>query len=189
MNNNIVTGIDIGGSHITTALVDLEAHAIINNSTVRCHVNSKANADQIINEWTAAIASCKANHSKTSKKIGIAMPGPFDYAKGISRIKGLDKYEALYNQNVKELIASKLQIEAKDIVMMNDASCFLKGEVFGGAARDSNNVIGITLGTGLGSATFKDGVVYDGDLFYTLYKDGTAEDYLSTRWFIKEYKS
>lgn len=42
---------------------------------------------------------------------------------------------------------------------------------------------------GLGSATVKDGVmIYDGNLFYTPYKDGTAEDYLSTRWFIKEYK-
>ena len=68
--------------------------------------------------------------------------------------------------------------------MMNDASCFLKGEVFGGAAKGYNHVIGITLGTGLGSATFKNGVVYDGDLYYTPFKESTAEDYLSTRWFI-----
>lgn len=188
MNNNIVAGIDIGGSHITAALIDLQAHSIIRESLVRIHVNSKGIAEQIIKEWSGAIADCKAFHSETSKKIGIAMPGPFDYEKGISLIKDQDKYDAFYQVNVKELLAKELQIEANDIFMMNDASCFLKGEVFGGAARDSNNVIGITLGTGLGSATFKDGVIYDGDLYYTPYKDGAVEDYVSTRWFIKEYK-
>lgn len=187
MNNNIVIGVDIGGSHITAGLVDLNAHSIIRNSIVRRHVNSKGDAEQIIREWTGAIANCKAYHPATSKKIGIAMPGPFDYENGISLIKGLDKYEALYGLNVKQLIAKELQIKPTDIFLMNDASCFLKGEVFGGTARDSNNVIGITLGTGLGSAVYKDSIVFDGDLYYAPFKDATAEDYLSARWFIKRY--
>jgi glucokinase len=188
MNNNIVVGIDIGGSHITVALVDLKEHTLIPESLVRHHVNSKGNTGEVIQTWTTAIAQCKIRYAGTSNKIGIAMPGPFDYEKGISLIKGLDKYEALYNLNVKELLANKLRIAEEDIFMMNDASCFLKGEVFGGAARNLNNVVGITLGTGLGSATYKDGVVYDGDLYYTPYEDSTAEEYLSTRWFIKRYK-
>ena len=188
MNDNIVTGIDIGGSHITAALIDLDAHSIIRHSLVRHQVNSKGSAEQVIEEWSNSITQCKACHAGASNKIGIAMPGPFDYEKGISLIKGLDKYEALYNLNVKELLANKLEADPADIVMMNDASSFLKGEVFGGSARDCNNVIGITLGTGLGSATFKDGIIYDGDLYYTPYKDSTAEEYLSTRWFIKRYQ-
>ena len=188
MNNNIVTGIDIGGSHITAALIDLAAHSIIRDSLIRHHVNSKGDTGQIIKEWTDAITACKACHAEASNKIGIAMPGPFDYTNGISLIKGLDKFEALYNLNVKELLAWSLKIESTDIFMMNDASCFLKGEVFGGAASNCNTAIGITLGTGLGSATFKDGIIYDGDLYYTPYKDSTAEEYLSTRWFIKRYQ-
>lgn len=48
--------------------------------------------------------------------------------------------------------------------------------------------MGITLGTGLGSAICKNAVVYDGDLYYTLYKDSTAEEYLSSTWFIKRYE-
>lgn len=188
MNNNIVVGIDIGGTHITAALVDIDAHTIIPNTTVRHHVNAKAAAEQVIKEWSNAITDCKNHNTSTSKKIGIAMPGPFDYEKGICFIKGLDKYEALYNLNVKELLAKELGINPADIYLMNDASCFLKGEIFGGAAMNRNNVIGITLGTGLGSAFFKDDIVYDGDLYLTPYKDATAEDYLSTRWFIKRYQ-
>lgn len=188
MNSNLVTGIDIGGSHITAALVDLQAHAVVQSSLVRWHINSKAAADQIINEWSEAILSCQARHPDKPKKIGIAMPGPFDYQKGICYIQGLDKYESLYARNVKALFAKSLSIEETDILMMNDASCFLKGEVFGGAVKNCNNVIGITLGTGLGSALFKQGSVHEGFLFCAPYKGGTTEDYISTRWFKKEYE-
>ena len=188
MNPDIAAGIDIGGSHITVGLIDLRAHSLIRDTLIRRHINSQANADEIIKEWTEAITTCKNCIPDSSERIGIAMPGPFDYEKGISFIKGQDKYESLYNINVKELLAKKLDIDESDIFMMNDASCFLKGEVFAGAAIDRNNVIGLTLGTGLGSAIFKDDVIYDGDLFYAPYKEGVAEDYLSTRWFIKRYK-
>lgn len=188
MNKNIVVGTDIGGTHITAALIDLEDQKIIPNSLVRRHVDAKGNCDQILNEWSDAINECKSLSPEITEKIGIAMPGPFDYQKGISYIHGLDKFEALYNLNVKALLAEKLNIYSTSIFMMNDASCFLKGEVFGGSAKGSKNAIGITLGTGLGSAAFKDGIIHDGDLFYMPYKKATAEDYVSTRWFINEYK-
>lgn len=187
MNKNIVVGTDIGGSHITAALIDLNDQAIIRHSLIRRHVNANGDRNQIIDAWIGAITECKNHHSGISEMVGIAMPGPFDYKKGISYIKGLDKFESLYNLNIKNLLSEKLSIEPSSIFMMNDASCFLKGELFGGAAKDSNNAIGITLGTGLGSAAYKDDMIHDGDLFYMPYKDATAEDYVSTRWFIKEY--
>lgn len=188
MSKNIVVGTDIGGSHITAALIDLEDHKIIPNSLVRRHVDAKGNCDQILNEWRDAINECKLQSPEITEKIGIAMPGPFDYQTGVSYIQGLDKFEALYNLNVKALLAEKLNIYSTSIFMMNDASCFLKGEVFGGSAKGSENAIGITLGTGLGSAAFRDGIIHDGDLFFMPYKEATAEDYVSTRWFINEYK-
>ncbi|MEO6818494.1 MAG: ROK family protein [Ginsengibacter sp.] len=188
MNNNLVVGIDIGGTHITAALIDLHSHTLIRQSLVRHSVNAKGSVDQIINQWGDAIIECKSFNSESSKEMGIAMPGPFDYEKGISLIKGLDKYEALYKLNVKDLLAAKLGIERKNISMTNDASCFLKGEIFCGTSGDCKNVIGITLGTGLGSAILKDEVHYDGDLYCTSFKGQTAEDYLSARWFLKRYR-
>lgn len=188
MNNKKVIGIDIGGSHITAALIDLEAHIIIPGTLIRQSVNSKNTAEQIIKEWSNTIACCKALDASASDKIGIAMPGPFDYDKGISLITGLDKFEMLYQLNIKELLAKELTIAPADIWMMNDANCFLKGEVFGGAATGCNNVIGITIGTGLGSAIYKEAKIYDGDLYHTPYKNFTAEDYISTRWFLKRYQ-
>ncbi|HRP57404.1 hypothetical protein, partial [Agriterribacter sp.] len=65
--------------------------------------------------------------------MGIAMPGPFDYEKGISYITGLHKYEYLYGLNVKELLAAELNIPLGNIRMMNDAAAYLAGELKAGA--------------------------------------------------------
>lgn len=189
MKDYKVVGIDIGGSHITAGMVDLKSREVIKNTLIRQHVDAKGNAEEIISTWAMVIDKLFSDHPQPGKKIGIAMPGPFDYEEGTCMIKGLDKFERLFGLNVKKLLAEQLNINKEDILMMNDASCFLKGEIFGGAAVDGNNVIGITLGTGLGSARFHDGEIYDGDLYYTPYKDATAEDYLSSRWFLKSYKA
>ena len=188
MRDYKVIGVDIGGSHITAGMVDLQSREVMKDTLARQHVDSKGSPEEIINAWAMVIDKLFNDHPQPEKKIGIAMPGPFDYKEGISMIKHLDKFEGLFGLNVKKLLAEKLKIKKEDILMMNDASCFLKGEVFGGAAVDCNNVIGVTLGTGLGSARFHDGKIYEGDLYYTRYKDSTAEDYLSSRWFLKSYK-
>ena len=182
-----VIGIDIGGSHITAGMVNLKSREVVKDTLTRQHVNSKASAEEIINAWASVIDNLFIAYPQTEKKIGVAMPGPFDYEEGVSMIKGLDKFEGLFGLNVKKLLAEKLKIDKADILMMNDASCFLKGEIFGGVATGCNNVLGVTLGTGLGSAIFHDGKIFDGDLYRSPFKNGTAEDYLSSRWFLKRY--
>lgn len=188
MEENKVIGIDIGGSHITAGIVDLKSRKLIDNLLIRRHVNSKGNAEEIIDAWVKVIQQLFSAFPFIEKKIGIAMPGPFDYEKGTCLIKGVDKFEGLFNLNIKKLLAEKLQIASANILMMNDASCFLKGEVFSGAAVDCDNVIGVTLGTGLGSARFCSGQTFEGDLYFSPFKDGVAEDYLSTRWFLNQYR-
>jgi glucokinase len=50
-------------------------------------------------------------HHLPQVRIGISMPGPFDYENGICLIKGQNKYEALYGLYIKGLLADKLGIE------------------------------------------------------------------------------
>lgn len=188
MDEYNVIGIDIGGSHITAGIVDLKSRKLVKGSVARRHVNSKGSAAEILDVWAEVIEQLFLGQPFIQKKIGIAMPGPFDYKEGICLIKGVDKFESLFNLNVKELLAEKLQIARDNILMMNDASCFLKGEIFGGAALNCDNVIGLTLGTGLGSARFHNGQTFEGNLYFSPFKGGVAEDYLSSRWFIKRYK-
>jgi glucokinase len=116
------------------------------------------------------------------------MPGPFDYDKGISKIKGVAKFDSLFGLNVKEMLAQSLGIAPSQIKMMNDAGCFLQGEVYAGSAKGFDHVIGLTLGTGLGTARYHDGIGDDANLWCLPFKNSIAEDYISTRWFVNRYQ-
>jgi glucokinase len=185
MSDSIVLGADIGGSHITAGVVEMKTRTIITDSIKRRKVNSADSAENIIAEWSGLMKEVTGND--INLRIGIAMPGPFDYEQGISYIKGLEKYESLYGRNVKELLAEALRIPANHIRLKNDAGCFLQGETFAGSAQGYNRSIGLTIGTGIGTAAAKHGVAEDADLWKTPMKGDIAENFLSTRWFVKRY--
>jgi glucokinase len=187
MQNSIVAGADIGGSHITVALVDLKSRTVIKDSFVREHVNAHGQVNEILTSWSNAIKKVFSNDRLLNKKIGIAMPNPVDYEKGICYIKGIDKYDALYGLNLKELLAEHLNCATVDIRMKNDAACFLQGEVFEGSAKGCEDAIGLTIGTGIGTAYYHNGVAQDADLWHTPFKSSILEDYISSRWFVKRY--
>ncbi|WP_315823985.1 ROK family protein [Paraflavitalea speifideaquila] len=187
INERQVAGIDIGGSHISVCMVDLGLAALQEPYAVRAKCDPHGSAGEIIDCWANAIEASFAQVSVAEKYIGIAMPGPFDYEEGISYITGLHKFESLHGLNVKKMLADRLHIPVSHIKMVNDASAFLLGEVKGGAGKGYQQAAGITLGTGLGSAGFFNGVIHDGDLWSTEFKDARAEDYLCSRWFVQEY--
>ena len=180
-----VLGVYISGYHITTLIVNVADRSIVETSYQRKAINSRGNAADIINSCGLVISEALSGSGVT--KIGIAMPGPFDYDKGISYIHNNKKHEALYGLNVKELLAEKIQVPVENIRMLNDAASFLKGEVFAGVAQGYDTVIGLTLGTGLGTAKLTDGVAEDANLWQSPFLDSIAEEYLSERWMTKRY--
>lgn len=189
MDSGYALGVDIGGSHIAAALVDTGKAVVLPDTHYRTGINSHANTDEITNGWVAAIKQSWVQAGINSSVIGIAMPGPFDYENGICLINNQDKYQAFYGVNIKELLAEKLNLQPGDVRFINDASGFLKGELIGGSLKGINEAVGITLGTGLGSAYYKGYQLTDADLWRMPFKSGIAEDYLSTRWFVTQYKS
>ena len=186
--DNLVLGVDIGGSHITAALVNVSSGVLLNETLVRTAVDPEGTADEIITAWSVVISKALSFISKNNILIGIAMPGPFDYKEGISLIKEQKKFRSLYGLNVKKLLAGKLSIDNYQIHFLNDACSFLHGEILGGAIKGIKNAIGITLGTGLGSAFYINGDCSDAALWDMQFKEGIVEDYISTRWFTKEFE-
>ncbi|GAB3919474.1 ROK family protein [Mucilaginibacter boryungensis] len=184
---NSVLGVYISGYHITTLIVNLQTREVLRPSYQRKPINSRGTATEIIDACSAAIQHALTTNNVQVNRIGIAMPGPFDYEKGISYIHNNKKHEALYGLNIKEMLAAKLNIPTSQIHMLNDAAAFLKGEVFAGAAQGYQNVIGLTLGTGLGTARLINGIAEDASLWDSPFLDSIAEDYLSERWFLKRY--
>ena len=184
---SFVLGVDIGGSHITAAWVDLTNRIVLADTRIRKSVNASGSVEEILQDWYEVILAAGNTMPGSPLQIGIAMPGPFNYEEGISLIQDQDKFKSLYGVNVKEALANRLTIETDCIRFMNDAACFLQGEVFCGAAKNADHVLGLTLGTGLGSAVCNNGRAIDAELWQSQFKNGIAEDYFSTRWFVSRY--
>jgi glucokinase len=182
-----VVGIDVGGSHVTACAADLSTMKIVPGSTRRCTVDPAASPEKILDVLSNTIIESLAQQLSPELHLGVAMPGPFDYEQGISYIQGLGKYEQLYGLNIKTMLAERLGIAAAQIRMMNDATAYLLGEICDREDLCRQRVVGITLGTGLGSAWYHNGATHAGGLYKLPYLDGMAEDYISTRWFLQQY--
>ncbi|TKC55470.1 ROK family protein [Pedobacter hiemivivus] len=181
-------GVDIGGSHITAAYIDSSAYHIIPDSLKRERVASEASADIIVDSWLNALSPLIAGLPVDQVKIGVAMPGPFDYKNGIALFKNVKKYDSLYGLDMGRILSARLNIPRQSIIFINDAEAFLMGEMAAGAAADVGRAIGITLGTGLGSASNCSGKVVDVNRAALPFLEQHAEEYISTRWFLTRYK-
>ena len=198
MNKNIAIGTDIGGSHISCAAIDLVSGKIIRNTLTERSVDNQAQANNIIGTWTQALSAVlKKVPLENVKGIGFAMPGPFDYVKGISYIHGVAKYENLYGINITDAISNSLNVKDGFLIrFMNDASSFAVGEAWAGSAANFNRSLSITLGTGFGSAFIRNRIpIVDGPevpklgcIYHLPFKDGIADDYFSTRGLLSRYK-
>jgi glucokinase len=199
MERNLAIGADIGGSHISCATVDLTTGRILKETLTGREVNNQAHANKIISVWAEALSEAISKvPADRVKGIGFAMPGPFDYVKGICYIKGVTKYENLYGINITDAIASSLgKTDDFLIRFMNDASAFAVGEAWTGSAAHADRSLSITLGTGFGSAFVSNKIpIVDGTevpklgcIYHIPYRDGIADDYFSTRWFIRQYRN
>jgi glucokinase len=197
MKQKYAVGADIGGSHITCALIDLEHQMILPETRVTIPVDNSASADSILGVWSEAVGEAILGIAIDELAgIGFAMPGPFDYVKGIALFERVEKYLSLYGVNVSEGIRSRLKLPARiPVRYMNDATAFAVGEAWTGVAEGTRKSVAITLGTGFGSAFIDDGIpVVDrndtpalGCVWHLPFKDGIADDFFSTRWFVKQY--
>jgi glucokinase len=178
---------DIGGSHVTAAICDCKTNTIIEQSRIRVDINSQGSAEDILFAWGNVLKQVLERANVHVSGLSLAMPGPFDYENGISYIKGLNKYESIYGIDIKLHLANALQIHHKRIKFRNDAEATIAGECIAGAGKGYNNVIGVTLGTGFGSAHFIDNEIKDLNLGSLPFKETIADDYLSTRGFVKRY--
>jgi len=191
-------GADIGGSHISCAVIDLENKEIIKKSAAYEAVDNQASAETILGAWTKALRQSIATiDPKKLAGIGFAMPGPFNYATGVAMFTdAVQKFQSLHMVNVSDRLRALLNLGVDyDFRYMNDATSFAVGEAWLGKAKSAARSVSITLGTGFGSAFVDQGIpVVEradvpkmGCVWHLPFKDGIADDSFSTRWFVKQY--
>ena len=121
--------------------------------------------------------------------VGIAIPGPFDYRKGVSLMT--HKFGALNGVDLRAELGLNVPC-----VFVHDADAFLLGELGFGSLRGTSRAGAVTLGTGLGAAAAVDGIPVDNDLgspapevsmWNRPFRGGIAEDFVSTRALVKGY--
>lgn len=174
---------DVGGSHISAAVCRKEGYQLGN--VVRANLPEEQTSEAFLEVLRSL--GLKAMEEAQVEGAEFAMPGPFDYEKGISWME--HKMPYLYGVNVSEGLAAKFGWKPEQVRFLNDAAAYLLGEVGAGAARGVKRVVCFTLGTGVGSGFAVDGHVVTeakgvppgGEIWNVPYEGGIVEDKISTR--------
>jgi glucokinase len=148
-----VAGIDLGGTNIKIGRFDLDGNCTKHFSIP---TPQPSNPEAVLEAIWRGLAQIVSSFDKL-QAIGICTPGPADAAGRVARL-------AINLEGWKDIpVAGFLQDRTKlPVVVANDGNCAGLGEAWLGAGRGYQNMIMLTLGTGVGGAILIDGKLYTG---------------------------
>ncbi len=161
---NVYLGIDLGGTKIAAAAVDVRTGERLLQLMVPTEAHEGPAA--VIERMAALAREVCAQITMPLEQIpaiGIGVPGLIDLGQGVTIL--LPNLPSGW-RNV-PLAANMTALTGRPTAIINDARAFTLAEATFGAGRDARSVIGITLGTGIGG-----GIAIDGRLYLGI--DGTA---------------
>ena len=173
-----VLGLDIGGTKISSGLN--KNGKLYEQKTIDTPFNLPQ--DQILETIADHIESYTAFGFKA---IGIGIPGLVDSEKGI--VYNLANIPSFQKVGLKDFLENKFHVPVYE---NNDANCFTLVEYRYGPAQGSKHMIGITLGTGIGTGIIANSRLYAGYICGAgewggvPYLDKTFEDYCSNKFFM-----
>jgi glucokinase len=189
-----VLAFDVGGSHVASAVCsapDFHLGPVASAPHSATHT-SDAFLDLLFELGTKARAGLDGDGQINGAML--AVPGPFDLQAGVSLMR--HKLPYLYGVDLRCALATRFGMQAAQVRFLNDADAYLLGEVGAGAARGFKRAIGLTLGTGIGSAfaveghltTKGPGVPSGGEIWNLPYQGGIVEDFVSSRAIVGNYE-
>lgn len=183
MADKNILGIDLGGSNIRGGIVkENDLGEIISEC-----INSQGSVDEVLHQLFS-LTDKLINNSVTS--IGIGVPGLVNVEEGII-------YDVVNIPSWKETPLQKWMEERYQIPVFinNDANCFALGEFYFGKGKGYNSMIGLTIGTGLGSGIIINKKLYAGknggagEFGMIDYLDQCYEYYASGQFFKNVYQT
>lgn len=157
MNKKYRIGVDVGGTNVKIALVDTEGNIVYSNSIP---TRAEMGYEYTVSSIKQAISDLM-KETKTSKDviegIGFGFPGQIDCTNGIVRL--LPNIPGWVNVPIAKIMQDEFQIPTK---VDNDVRCAALGELNYGAGKGCQNLVCITVGTGIGSGLIVNGKIVRG---------------------------
>ena len=152
MEKKYVIGVDLGGTKIYTALVDLQGNM---KKEVIVETEAEKGELPVLQKMIDTIDYVLEGTNKDEvKAIGIGSPGPLDVANGLIVYTPNLPFK---NFNIVKPIKERYGIET---FLDNDANVATLGEFMFGAGKGTENLVFITASTGIGG-----GAIINGKLF------------------------
>ncbi len=179
----MILGIDLGGTNVRAGAVD--GGRLVNK------ISEPSRAELPVKESVEHIKSVIGKvFSSAVTGIGVGVPSVVDVERGIV-------YNVVNIPSWKE-VHLKAELEREfgvPVHVNNDANCFALGEKVFGVAKGYDDVVGVTLGTGVGAGLVFDGKLYSGrncgagELSSVPYLSGNYEHFCSSEFFIDEHRT
>lgn len=181
MSNKAIVGVFLGGKNLVVGKV-IEDKVV---DSYRLKINNFESEEVVIQEVLNAIEKVI---DTDVIGIGIGVPSLVDVKKGIV-FKTLN-IPAWREVHLKELLENKFNVQ---VYVNNDANCFAIGEKYFGKAKNSENIVGVIVGAGIGAGVIFNGHLYSGsncgagEIGSIPYRDHDFEYYLSDGYFEEKY--
>ncbi|WP_026670751.1 ROK family protein [Butyrivibrio sp. AE3006] len=186
-NNECCLLFDVGGTGIKVGVYDTFGE--LSDELQEYPSKAEKTKEEIFDNFYKIILELKGDKKLT--KIGFAFPGPFDFANGISLMKGINKYDAIYGISIRdELLKRDNSFAETQMLFLHDIEAFARGCYSCGEAADYDSIMCLCIGTGAGSCFIKNGQVIkysekgvpdNGWIYNTPFREGIIDDYVSVR--------
>ena len=156
-----LVGVDLGGTNIVAGALAEDGSDVLalRSEPTRADQGAEAVIDRIVRMIDTVIAETIAQAGARRDDmigVGVGAPGPLDRERGIVVTTPNLGWT---NFPLRDVIAERSRLPVR---IDNDANCATLGEWWLGAARGATNVIGMTIGTGIGGGVILGGRLYHG---------------------------
>jgi glucokinase len=186
--NQVIAVMDVGGTSIKTGAVHFDAgddpHVEVGPVLP---TNSNEAADVVLDSLASGADAALDLAGGNVSGLAISICGPFDIDGGISRMRGVHKFEDIYGIELRAALRARSTVSGLPIRFARDAESAGTGESLAGAGAGIDRVLTITVGTGLGTCLtdhahpveFIDGFGVEHLAMRPTPWDGRADDVLS----------
>lgn len=156
-----IIGVDLGGTNIVAGAMPFDgtAELAMRSLPTRSEEGTESVLGRIAEMVEDVIGQTTAETGAKREDflgVGIGSPGPLDRARGVVIFTPNLGWR---NVPLRDEISRRVGLPA---TLDNDANCATLGEWWCGAAKGHRNVMGITIGTGIGGGLILDGRLYHG---------------------------